>query len=93
MKEVRDEAFRTGLFALVVGRILAVAYRGRGTWGTSELAKVYSDFRAVDGLTLPHAVRTIIDGQPVTHTTTTFESITINGPVDPKLFALPSAVN
>jgi hypothetical protein len=44
----------------------------------------YSNFKTVDGLSLPHTVRHAVDGNVTEETT--FEAIRINPTIDPKTF-------
>ncbi len=72
------------------GRLLSLSYRRRGPQGTfGEFVQTFSDFRTVDGLTLPFKVTATFDGQPWKDQSATIETININGAVDPKLFAIP----
>ena len=72
------------------GRILSLSYRRRGPAGDfGQLTKVFSDFRAVDGLTLPFKITAAFNDQPWKEQSATIESITINGKVDPALFEKP----
>jgi YHS domain-containing protein len=72
------------------GRILSVSYNRRGPQGTfGEFTQTYSDFRAVDGLTLPFKVDATFDGQPWKNQSSTIETIVINGAIDPALFEKP----
>jgi YHS domain-containing protein len=72
------------------GRILQTAYRDRkGAFG--EVVKTYSDFREAGGLTLPFKVEESFNGKPVASPEVGYESVTINGKLDPKLFQKPSA--
>src|SRR5262245_20262236 len=73
------------------GRILSVAYTGRGpSGGFGEVVQSFSDFRAVDGLTLPFKVTSSFNGQPFPRLTFTVDSIVINSKLDPALFAKPA---
>jgi YHS domain-containing protein len=68
------------------GRILSLAYRGHGPNVTYEpIEKVFSDFRDVDGLTLPFASTLWVDGES-SGETTTLTSVTINQPEHAKFF-------
>lgn len=72
------------------GRILSLSYKRRGPQGTfGEFVQTFSDFRAVDGLTLPFKVVATFDGQPWKNQSSTVETIAINGAVDPALFEKP----
>ena len=72
------------------GRILSLSYRRRGPGGDfGQIIKVFSDFRIVDGVTLPFKVTATFNGQPWKEQSSTVESITINGKIDPALFERP----
>lgn len=74
------------------GRILTQTYRGRGPGGVlGDIAINYSDFRTVEGLSLPFKITATFDGQPLPPQSATIESITINGQVDPASFKRPTA--
>lgn len=67
------------------GRIVQIAYRDRkGAFG--DVVKTFSDFRAVDGVTLPFGVTESFNGKVVTSPMIFVESIAINGKLDAKLF-------
>ena len=72
------------------GRVLSQTYRGRGPGGViGNVAINYSDYRAVEGLSLPFKETATFDGQPLPALTATIESTTINGQVDPASFKKP----
>jgi YHS domain-containing protein len=72
------------------GRILSLSYKRRGRQGTiGEFVQTFSDFRAVDGLTLPFKVTATFDGQPWKDQSSTIETIVVNGAIDPALFEKP----
>jgi len=74
------------------GRILTQTYHGRGPGGVlGEIAISYSDFRTVEGMSLPFKIAATFDGQPLPPQSATIESITINGQVDPANFKRPTA--
>ena len=74
------------------GRILSLSYRRRGPAGDfGQLTKVFSDFRTVDGLTLPFKITAAFNDQPWKEQSATIESITINGKVDPAVFERPKS--
>jgi hypothetical protein len=73
------------------GRILSQKYRGRGTGGVfGEITITYSDFRSVDGLSLPFKIDASFDGQPYPAQSATIEATTINGQIDPANFKKPA---
>jgi hypothetical protein len=49
----------------------------------------YSDFRTVEGLSLPFKTTATFDGQPFPALSATIEAITINGQIDPSSFKKP----
>ena len=72
------------------GRILSLSYRRRGPGcDFGQITKVFSDFRAVDGVTLPFRVTAAFNGQPWKEQSATVESIILNGKIDPALFEKP----
>jgi hypothetical protein len=72
------------------GHILSLSYKRRGPQGTyGEFIQTFSDFRSVDGLTLPFKVDATFDGQPWKNQSSTVETIVINGAIDPALFEKP----
>jgi YHS domain-containing protein len=69
-------------------RIHSVSYNDRNNNGQyGAITLFYSDFRNVDGMSLPFAVRGLFDGQPDSTNSWTVESIELNSPLDPTLFA------
>jgi YHS domain-containing protein len=74
----------------VTGRLLSLSYKRRGPQGTfGEFTQIFSDFRTVEGVTLPFRITATFDGQPWKDQSSVIEAITINGAVDPKLFEKP----
>lgn len=72
------------------GRLLSLSYQRRGPEGTfGQFVQEFSDFRTVDGLTLPFKISATFDGQPWKGQSATIEAININGKVDPALFEKP----
>jgi hypothetical protein len=72
------------------GRVLSQTYHGRGPGGVlGEIAINYSDFRTVEGLSLPFKMNATFDGQPFPALSATIEAITINGQIDPATFKKP----
>ncbi|MFN7930825.1 MAG: hypothetical protein U0Y68_23450 [Blastocatellia bacterium] len=77
-------------FDAVTGRLLSRAYRRRGPVGAyGDFVQSFSDFRAVDGLTLPFKITATFDGQPWKDQSSTIEAIILNGAVDATLFEKP----
>ncbi len=70
-------------------RILAVRYRGRVAGMIGTVVKLQSDFRDVEGLSIPFAASLSFDGNPIPGSERTLEAVTINGKVDPTLFQPP----
>jgi YHS domain-containing protein len=72
------------------GRVVNQTYRGRGPGGlVGEIVIKYSDFRTVEGLSLPFKTEATFDGQPFPALSATIEAITINGQIDPASFKKP----
>lgn len=72
-------------------RIHAVSFVDRsstGEYGTYTIQ--YSDFRAVEGMTLPFLVKALFNGQPDAAQSWTVQSIALDPPVDPALFQPPA---
>jgi YHS domain-containing protein len=74
------------------GRILQVAYRGRAGVGIGQITKTYSDFRTINGLTVPFALQGAVDGKPVSGATVTIESVQVDEPLDAGLLNGTGAV-
>lgn len=74
------------------GRVLSQTYRGRGPGGVvGEIAINYSDFKSVEGVSLPFKVNATFDGQPFPALTATVEAATINGEIDANSFKKPKS--
>jgi YHS domain-containing protein len=74
------------------GRVHSVSFTDRNREGIyGRFTVLYSDFREVDGLKLPFAVRTLFNGQPDPSQTMTMDSIAVDVPLDLALFAPPPA--
>lgn len=72
------------------GRVVNQTYKGRGPGGlVGEIVINYSDFRTVEGLSLPFKTTATFDGQPFPALSATVEAITINGQIDPASFKKP----
>ena len=72
------------------GRVVSQTYRGRGPGGVvGQVVINYSDFRTVEGLSLPFKTTATFDGQPFPALSATVEAITINGQIDPSSFKKP----
>ncbi|HET6851968.1 MAG TPA: hypothetical protein VFH46_06565 [Pyrinomonadaceae bacterium] len=73
------------------GRVVSQKYRGRGPGGVvGQIVINYSDFRTVEGLSLPFKIDATFDGQPFPALSATVEAMTINGQIDPSSFKKPS---
>ncbi len=70
------------------GRVRTVSYRGSVMGRPGEIRQVLSDFREVEGLTLPFAVASSLDGEPMVEVAV--ESIVVDGEIDEALFAPPA---
>ncbi|HXF40390.1 MAG TPA: hypothetical protein VN687_11805 [Blastocatellia bacterium] len=74
------------------GRILSLSAWRRGPDGSfGQFVQAFSDFRTVDGLTLPFKITATFDGQPWKEQSPTVEAISVNGKIDPALFEKPKA--
>lgn len=72
------------------GRIISITYRRRGPGGAfGEIVKIFSNFRSINGVTLPFKITATFNGQPWTEQSSSIESIAINGKIDPALFEKP----
>lgn len=71
------------------GRILKAAWRGRVAVGISNVEKTFSDFRKVQGLTLPFSETVVADGKALENPRVEVESIRVNETIDPALLAKP----
>jgi len=72
------------------GRVVSQTYRGRGPGGVvGQIVINYSDFRTVEGLSLPFKTTATFDGQPFPALSATTEAITINGQIDRSSFKKP----
>jgi len=72
------------------GRVVSQTYRGRGPGGVvGQVVINYSDFRTVEGLSLPFKTTATFDGQPFPALSATIEAVTINGQIDPSSFKKP----
>lgn len=70
------------------GRIHSATYRDRnndGEFGTFVV--LYSDFKTVDGLQLPHTTTATFNGQPYAAQTGTLQAVAINPAIDAAIFA------
>jgi len=72
------------------GRIVSQTYTGRGPGGVvGQIVINYSDYRTVEGLSLPFKQTATFDGQPFPALSATAEAITVNGQIDPSQFKKP----
>lgn len=85
-----DHASYTLAIDPATGRILSFSAWQRGPEGNfGQFAQTFSDFRAVDGLTLPFKITGTFNSQPWKEQSPTVETIAINGKIDPALFEKP----
>ncbi len=70
------------------GHILRISYEAVGQAGPVQHELTYSDWKTVDGLTVPMAVSIEDNGQPTSSVQVT--EMQVNPPIDPKLFEKPS---
>ena len=74
------------------GRVISQTYKGRGPGGVvGQIVINYSDYRTVEGLSLPFKTSATFDGQPFPALSSTIEAITVNGQIDPSTFKKPQA--
>lgn len=74
------------------GRVLTQTYRGRGPGGVlGEIALNYSDFRSLEGMSLPFKISATFDGQAYPALSATLETATINGQIDASSFKKPKS--
>jgi zinc protease len=71
------------------GRVLREAYKGLGQSGAFDGETDLSDWKTVDGLTLPYLHRNRQDGKD--SSVVKYDTIQINPAIDPKLFERPAA--
>ena len=72
------------------GRVISQTYKVRGPGGVvGQIAINYSDFRTVEGLSLPFKLTATFDGQEFPALSATIQAITINGQIDPSSFKQP----
>lgn len=72
------------------GRILSLSAWRRGPEGNfGQFVQTFSDFRAVDGLTLPFKITGTFNSQPWNEQSPTVETIAVNRKIDPALFEMP----
>lgn len=72
------------------GRILSLSAWRRGPEGNfGQFVQTFSDFRAVDGLTLPFKITGTFNNQPWKEQSPIVETIAVNGEIDPALFEKP----
>ena len=73
------------------GRVVSQTYRGRGPGGVvGQIAISYSDYRTVEGLSLPFKMTATFDGQAFPALSATTEVVTVNGQIDPSSFKKPT---
>ena len=72
------------------GRVVTQKYTGRGPGGVvGQIVINYSDYRTVEGLSLPFKTTATFDGQPFPALSAMSEAITVNGQIDPSAFKKP----
>ncbi len=72
------------------GRVHSLAYRGRGPGGVfGDIVQTFSDFRTVEGLTLPFKTSGTFNGEAEPTLSSSIESLVINGEVPPSVFEKP----
>ena len=90
--EVELPGFNTTLgIDPATGRVLSQTYRGRGPGGVvGQIVISYSDFRVVEGLSLPFKVAATFAGEPLPSLSATIEATTVNAQLDPASFKKPT---
>jgi len=69
------------------GRILAISYRGRPSMGPiGTIEKTFGDFKAVQGVMLPHTVRTTWEGKSIPTLSGTYSTVQISQTLDADFF-------
>jgi YHS domain-containing protein len=72
------------------GRVVSQTYRGRGPGGVlGQIVINYSDYRTVEGLSLPFKTSATFNGEPFPALSATVEALTVNGQIDPATFKKP----
>jgi len=72
------------------GRVLSQSYRGRGPGGVlGQIVINYSDYRTVEGLSLPFKTMATFNGEPFPALSATIETMAINGAIDASVFKKP----
>lgn len=71
------------------GRILQIVYRGRRVGSVGDNVVKFSEFKAVDGLVLPHRRTEFFNGKELSSPERKADEITVNGKVKAELFQLP----
>ncbi len=71
------------------GHVLRASWQGMGMGGPGETVADYSDWKTVEGLSVPFKIVRTHAGQP--QGSTEIKELVINPPVDPKLFEKPAA--
>ena len=91
--EVELQGFTTMLgIDPATGRVLSQTYHGRGPGGViGDIAINYSDFKSVDGVSLPFKIDATFDGQAYPALSATVEAAKINGEVDANIFKKPKS--
>ncbi len=59
---------------------------GRGAGAAGDVITYYRDYKAVDGIQIPHTIETKAPGGGPNSGTTTFDKVELNVPVDAKLY-------
>jgi YHS domain-containing protein len=89
--EVELSGFTTTLgIDPATGRVVSQTFRGRGPGGVlGQIVINYSDYRRVEGLSLPYKTTATFDDQPLPARSGTIETVTVNGQIDPATFKKP----
>ena len=72
------------------GQVLRLSYVERGPDGFGLIEETYSEFKTVDGITLPLVSAATYDGKPFARRTFKSQSFTVNAALAPELFQRPA---
>src|SRR6185369_1532238 len=72
------------------GHVVSQTYKGRGPGAVlGQIVINYSDYRTVDGLSLPFKTTATFNGELFPALSATVEALTVNGQIDPASFKKP----
>ncbi len=74
------------------GQVLAIAYRGRpGIGPIGAMERTYTDFKSIDGVVLPHAVRTTWESKLLPTYSGAYSAVRVSTELDVNFFGKPSS--